>query len=199
MKSVRKWDYRELFNNMLYTNTHKQHDHTGESIITQVHITPEQVATFEITPPHAPRVETEIYKKAHTYLVYTQDTPCLVCGVSHSTLHDPQKNRYGSKALETHHYPIERSLMNACDIAKVHKRFPQVIDTQTFEAFIDSAANLVVLCDVHHRSMEQGIHHLLVQDFMVLPFLKDHYQVVATAQDKDKAVQIDMQIEVPGD
>lgn len=180
---------------MFYTNTHKEQDHQGETIVTKVHITPEEVATFEITPGHAPRVETEEYKKAHTYLVYDQDTPCLVCGVSHSTLSDSQKNRYGAKALETHHYPIERSLMNACDIEKVHKKFPQVVDEKSFEMFVDSAANLIVLCDIHHRSLEQGIHHLLVQDFMILPFLKDHYQIVATAKDKDAAVQIDQKIE----
>jgi hypothetical protein len=42
---------------------------------------------------------------------------------------------------------------------------------------------MLVLCDVHHRSVERGIHHLLVADWAVTPFLIDGYQVAATKQD----------------
>lgn len=178
---------------------HHSKEHQGPTVVTQVHITPEEVATFEITPGHAKRVETDRYKSAHKFLIYEQDKPCVVCGVSHSTLTDSSKNRYGAKELETHHYPIERSLMNACSIHKIHAKYPQVVDQQTLEEFVDSAANLIVLCDVHHRSLEQGIHHLLVQDFAILPFLKDNYQIVATAKDKDAAVQKDEKIEQSGE
>lgn len=160
-----------------------------------VHITSEGVASFELTPPHAPREETGNYRKAHHYLVDTLQKPCQVCGVTNAFLADAEKNVYHATAMETHHYPIERSLMDACDPDKVHKQFPQVYDKATLEAFIDTPANLIVLCDVHHRSMEQGIHHLLTQDFAILPFLYDGYQVVANAKDKDAFVTLDNAIE----
>jgi hypothetical protein len=168
------------------------------SELEHVHITPETVATYEMTPPHAPRVETEAYRKAHHFLIEEMDNPCDVCGVSKSTLADPERNPFGATAMETHHYPIERSLMNACDIKKVHKHYPQVIDQETFESFIDSPANLIVLCNVHHRSVTQGIHHLLTQDFVVLRYLKDGYQIVATEKEKDAILQKDEEIEKSG-
>lgn len=152
--------------------------------LSHVHITTEAVATFELTPPHDKRVETPAYKAAHDYLINKQDKPCIVCGVRKSTLGDLSQNKLGSKQLESHHYPVERSLVDACDPDKVHKSFPQVIDRASLLAFVDSPANLIVLCDVCHRSRERGIHHLLTQDFAVQQYLYDGYRVVATAQDK---------------
>ncbi len=100
-----------------------------------------------------------------------------------STLTDPAQNPVGAKDLETHHYPIERSLAAACDPLKVHARFPSVYDEATLMTFVDSPANLVVLCDVHHRSMTTGIHHLLAQDFAILPFLRSGYQIAVASAD----------------
>jgi hypothetical protein len=111
------------------------------------------------------------------------DQECIVCGVKNSTLADPTKNKFGATAMEAHHFPIELSLMNACDPLKVHLTFPGVIDQATLEAFVDTPANLLILCSVHHRSMEQGIHHLLAQDFAVLPFLYDGYQIAASSKE----------------
>lgn len=160
------------------------------TIIDHVHATQQTVETIELTPPHAPRVETEAYKRAHEFLVLEQDTPCFVCGVRHSTLNSDQ-NIYKATAIETHHFPIERSLVDACDPNKVHSHFPEVIDRATLELFVDSPRNLLVLCDVHHRSLAYGIHHLLAQDFSVLPYLYDHYTVVATAATEAAAIQQD--------
>lgn len=149
--------------------------------LSHVHVTHEAVSSLELTPAHAPRVETETYRKAHHTLIYELDKPCIICGVRNSTLHDPTENRLHATCMETHHFPIERSLVNACDWRKVHQQFPQVIDEASLEAFVDSPANLYVLCDVHHISVEYGIHHLLPQDFYIQPFLRDGYHVVAPA------------------
>lgn len=192
--------------NPLAINRQHAQEHMGtKSTLTKVHVTDEQVAVFEMTPPHAKRVETEAYRKSHKYLIETQNKPCVVCGVSHTTLHDPAINRFGATAMESHHYPIERSLMNACAPDKVHHAFAEVIDQASLEAFVDSPRNLIVLCSVHHRSLEQGIHHLLVQDYAILPFLYDNYQVVASAKDRvaieaaDDTIMEEHNKEVPGD
>ena len=156
-------------------------------ILSHVHTTTEGVAAVEMTPPHPPREETPQYVKAHHHLVHVLDEPCAMCGVRNSTLHDPKQNPFGATALETHHYPIERSLLDACDPAKVGVVFPQVKDRASLEAFVDSEANLMVLCDIHHRHPLHGIHHLTPQDFFVQPFLLEGYQVVAT---EEQAAQV---------
>lgn len=149
----------------------------------QEHATPIETPRYEMTPPHPPRIDTPLYEKSHKFLVHDQDTPCRVCGVRQSTLLDPTKNIHGAKDIETHHFPIERSLADACDPIKVHKVFPYVIDRETLMHLVDSPDNLIVLCDYCHRSPERGIHHLLVQDWAILPFLYDNYQITATQAD----------------
>ncbi len=153
-----------------------------------VHATVVSVAEIEMTPPHPPREDTPIYARTHHHLVYTLDTPCAICGVRHSTLGIARANPFGAKAVETHHYPIERSLLNACDPNKVHVIFPQVKNHESLEAFIDSEENIMVLCDIHHRHPHYGIHHILAQDFFVQPFLYGGYQVVAEAEDVQKVL-----------
>lgn len=163
----------------------------SSATLSRVHETVEAVASVELTPPHPPRVETPEYAKAHKFLVSTMDKPCLRCGVTRRTLKNPKKNPYEATAIETHHYPIERSLMDACDPWKVHLDFPQVYDRASLAAFVDSPANLIVLCDVHHRSVEHGIHHQLVQDWAVAPYLLDGYIIAASPKDAATALASD--------
>ena len=160
-------------------------------ILSRVHATTEGIAAVEMTPPHPPREETPEYVKAHHHLVYELDEPCAMCGVRHSTLKDPAQNPFGAAALETHHYPIERSLLDACDPSKVGLVFSQVKDVKTLNDFVDSEHNLMVLCDIHHRHPLHGIHHLTPQDFFVQPFLLPGYQVVTTQQDEAAVMAAD--------
>ncbi len=164
------------------------------STVDQVHLTTESVANVEATPPHPPREDTPEYRRAHEFLVRQQNRPCFVCGVRNSTLDDPKANPLHATAIETHHYPIERSLLDACDPVKVHQEFPQVYDRTTLAAFVDSPANLLVLCDICHRDRYLGIHHLLTADWAIRPYLLDGYQVAtdkaaaATVEAKDAAI-----------
>jgi hypothetical protein len=162
-------------------------DQDTHETLQHVHETREDVANIELTPPHAPRVETAAYRAAHHLLIDEKDSPCKVCGVRKSTLNDPNANPVGAKALETHHYPIERSLVDACDWRKVHAVYPSVYSQETLMSWVDSPENLITLCDVHHRSKQFGIHHLLAQDFSILPFLRDGYIIAADSQDASAA------------
>lgn len=161
----------------------------------RVHETTESVATLEMTPPHPPRETTPQYAKAHHFLIYEKKAPCRSCRVTIDTLGDPAVNLYGATQMESHHYPIERSLMDACDPRKVHEDYPQVYDQASLAMFVDSPANLVVLCDVCHRSPERGIHHLLTQDYAIQRYLRDGYQVAARVQDAVTVEAKDEQIE----
>lgn len=165
------------------------------STLAHVHETTEAVETVEMTPPHPPRTDTPAYLRAHSFLVNRKNAPCEVCGVTKRTLRNPKRNPFSAAALETHHYPIERSLMDACDPAKVHRDFPQVYDRATLAAFVDSPANLKVLCDVHHRSLAHGIHHLLPQDFAVQRYLYDGYLVAVRPADAATALAANERIE----
>src|SRR2546423_10415963 len=100
--------------------------------VNQPHITHESLHGEVVTPGHAPRVDTPEYRHAHHQLVVVLDKPCFICGITHSK----------GAAMETHHSPIERSYVNACDWRKVHLDYPQVVSEETLEQFVDSAANL---------------------------------------------------------
>lgn len=163
--------------------------------LNHVHETTEGAALVEFTPPHLPRVDTPEYHKAHNFLIHQKKAPCQVCGVNIDTLTDPVINLLGSKQMESHHYPIERSLMNACDPVKVHTDFPVVYDKATLEVFIDSPQNLIILCDVHHRSPERGIHHLLTQDFVIQKYLYQGYMVAGTVKDAATILAADEALE----
>lgn len=167
----------------------------GSRELEHVHETREEVAAVEMTPPHPPREETPEYARAHHFLIYEKKAACRSCRVNVDTLGDPALNRYGATQMESHHYPIERSLMDACDPRKVHDDFPQVYDLASLAAFVDSPANLIVLCDVCHRSPERGIHHLLTQDYAIQRYLRDGYQVAARMQDAARVEAADEHIE----
>lgn len=111
-----------------------------------------------------------------------------------STLGDPKQNLFGALDLETHHYPIERCLLDACDPKKIAVVFPQVKDRATLEDFIDSEANMMVLCDVHHRHPFFGIHHLVGPDFYVQPFLYGGYQIVSDLAHEAATMSLDEKI-----
>lgn len=161
-----------------------------------VHATHLSVALLEMTPEHPPREETPQYQAAHHLLIEEKDAPCVVCQVRKSTLGDASKNLRGATQMETHHYPCERSLLYALDWRKVHARFPSVYSQASLELWIDSPENLLVLCDVDHRSPEHGIHHLTVQDWAVQQFLLDGYNIVARPQDAQQVMAADEVLEV---
>jgi len=170
--------------------------HTSPSLLAHVHDTHVAVASEECTPPHPPRTETPEYRKAHDFLINTKGMGCQVCGVTKKTLKTPAKNPFGAKQIESHHFPLERSLIDCCDPVKVHVTFHQVYDQATLIQFVDSPANLIILCDQHHRSIRRGIHHLVTQDFAIQQYLWDGYVVAAETKDVAAAEAVDEAIEV---
>ncbi len=142
-------------------------------------------------PAHDQRLETSEYRAVHHEMVVTRDLPCLVCGVKNSTLKDKTANRYGAKAMETHHHIIEWALANAIDAKKfngtvrpalAHKH-PNNADYQ--KPFTDdqvrnwvdhSPDNLWVLCDVHHRAVYLGIHEITYPIWCPMDMLRDDFE-----------------------
>lgn len=148
----------------------------------------------EYYPEHPPRADTPEYRETHKLLVKTLDQPCFVCGVRYSKLNDPVHNKLGSKQIETHHKPVQREYIDAVDWQKVAQDFKQVIDRESLIKFVDSPANMLVLCDVCHRSKNHGIHHLLTSDWFVEKYLYDGYVLLDVKANAQKDILEDNEI-----
>lgn len=169
---------------------------TESPMLAHVHETTETVTTISETPPHPPREDTSEYAAAHHFLVYEKKAPCEVCGVTIDTLDNPTVNLWQATAIESHHWPIERSYVDACDPVRVHADFPSVYNRATLVQFVDSPANLKILCSTHHRSVEHGIHHLLPAQFAVQKYLYAGYLIAAVAKDAAAVAAQDEQVMV---
>jgi hypothetical protein len=143
-------------------------------------------------PPHPPRKPTSLYLKTHKRLVEEEDRPCLVCGVRHSTMNDPARNRWGAIQIELHHHVIEDSLANAIDLAKFNKRVLPGLLRQTgnhskygheftqeemIEWIHGDEGNLWPLCDVHHRHPLVGIHAITFPVWTAQDLLVDNFDL----------------------
>lgn len=125
------------------------------------------------------------------------DIPCWRCGVRYGDLvakgdAPTERNPLAAYQLEAHHHDIEFSLLNAIDVAKWwdsskrmdltfmvmafsqvdgwlhrHPEFAKKSHEEIFNAYMESEGNLQQLCDVCHRSKEQGVHHIPYPDWRV--------------------------------
>ena len=73
--------------------------------------------------------------------------------------------------LEIHHDHIEWALLNGVDLARYERQYPGVSDPDTLGAWVESAANLVVLCVFHHRG-HGGAHVASASDYEAQRFVK---------------------------
>lgn len=145
----------------------------------------------EFYPAHPPRADTPEYRETHKLLVDTLDAPCRDCGVRKSKLADPAQNPLGAKQIETHHWPLQREFADALDPVKVGKEYPQVTDRDSLNKFIDSPQNMLVLCNIDHRSKRRGIHHIDDAVEACKRFLLDGYVITGLKTDEAAALAID--------
>lgn len=101
-------------------------------------------------PPHPPRKSSPTYQRTHKHLVYQLDGPCWVCGIRHST----------GGAMETHHAHFEWASQNGLALARVTADWPAITDRAKLAVWVDSEANMLVLCAAHHRGKHTGIHEI---------------------------------------
>ena len=140
-----------------------------------IHDNPRLLREIAFYPAHDKRKETAAYQAVHRDLTKKRDLPCLICGVRNSTLKKKSENRYGARAMETHHHVIEWALANAVDLHKFNKAilpnlaarhpenaaYKQRFTAQQMLDWVDhSPDNLWVLCDVHHRAAFVGVHEI---------------------------------------
>ena len=119
-------------------------------------------------PAHPPRRASAEYRRVHDHLVKELDEACWICGIRRST---------GGR-METHHYRLEWALAwpGLIDPALVLADFPAMgeADDPHLRAWLDSEANMLVLCDEHHRSGTTGIHSITYPAWVAQRYLRDH-------------------------
>jgi hypothetical protein len=76
-----------------------------------------------------------------------------------------------SKPLELHHAHVEFSLQNGVDLAWLEADYPGISDPTQVGAWVESAANLVVLCVFHHRG-HGGVHVASASDFEAVKYVR---------------------------
>lgn len=130
-----------------------------------------------------------------------RDVPCWRCGVRYAGLVEKggaptAANQLGAYQLEAHHFDLEFSLLNAADVEKWwdasqndpagfvpafsmldgwldrHPEYKAKHHEDVFNAYMESEGNLMQLCDVCHRSKDQGIHHIPYPDWRAMRIWK---------------------------
>lgn len=76
-----------------------------------------------------------------------------------------------NQGLELHHAHIEFALTNGVDLAWLEADYPGVSDPAAVGAWVESAANLLFLCEFHHRG-HGGVHVASASDYEAGKYVK---------------------------
>jgi hypothetical protein len=170
--------------------------------VTEFHGSRRKLDELDFYPAHDARKETPEYVKAHKHMTDELDLPCIVCGIKKSTLGDAKANRYGSKAMETHHHTIEWALANAIDVDKFNaallpnlrhkhadrREYAQPFTQKQVADWVDHHEdNLWVVCDVHHRAKFLGIHEITFPIWGPMDLLRGDFEAYVTEEVKRTA------------
>ena len=133
-------------------------------------------------PEHPPRVDTPLYRKTHHTMWIVADLPCWICGRNHKS---------DGAITETHHFFCEKAAENAIDWKKFGNKAQFLYNPQTGlhlgssfnweevqrspDLFVDSCANMIVLCPEHHRSETKGFIMFLILNGSLQSCAKDGF------------------------
>ncbi len=134
--------------------------------VEQQHAERETLSVEVNIPGHDPRVTTELFRTSKAALIKRDGGRCYICGRTAEESGHP---------LESHHYPVERSLAMAWDWprfirdAKLGSWGPhaQAFDwgsfdpkTDPYQFVDDQTVNGMLLCKEDHTGKDSGIHML---------------------------------------
>lgn len=114
-------------------------------------------------PPHPARTDDPHYKDFnHLHAAWKKDPTKWLCAVGQ------HRNDYTecdlTKPLELHHAHVEFSMQNGIDLHWLAVDYPGIDNPDELGGWVESAANLMVLCVRHHRGTG-GIHHAAYADY----------------------------------
>jgi hypothetical protein len=76
-----------------------------------------------------------------------------------------------SGGLELHHAHVEFALQNGVDLSWLEKDYPGISDPATVGAWVESADNLMWLCEFHHRG-HGGVHVSSASDYEAEKYIR---------------------------
>lgn len=111
-------------------------------------------------PDHDPRAGDPHYKDFNDYRRRTKSTAKCDFGTHRGDYSECSLD----KPLELHHAHIEFALQNSVNLTWLEHDYPGVSNPDTIGAWVESADNLIWLCEAHHRG-PGGIHNASASDF----------------------------------
>jgi|SRR5215469_7578169 len=116
-------------------------------------------------PAHPARKDDPHYVDFEAYRKRTK--PTAKCSVG------AHRNDFSECAgeLELHHAYVEFSLQNGIDLDWLEKDFPGISDPNNVGAWVESADNLLWLCEFHHRG-HGGVHVASASDYEAEKYVK---------------------------
>lgn len=109
-------------------------------------------------------VDFEAYRKAHIATAR--------CSIGqHFNDYSECSSGDSNKGLELHHAHVEFSLQNGIDLARLEVDYPGISDPNNVGAWVESADNLVFLCEFHHRG-HGGVHVAAASDYEAEKYVK---------------------------
>lgn len=119
-------------------------------------------------PDHSPRESDPHYKDFHEYHERTKATAKCQFGIEIGDDSECDKNH----PLELHHAHIEFALQNAVDLNLLERDYPGVSNPDELGAWVESAQNLLWLCQFHHRGAG-GVHNASSSDYEAEKFIRN--------------------------
>ena len=119
-------------------------------------------------PDHEPRESDPHYRDFNAYRRRTKDAAQCAIGAHRADFSECSLD----KPLELHHAHIEFSLQNGVDLKWLEADYPGVSDPATIGAWVESANNLIWLCEAHHRGAG-GIHVAAASDFEAEKYVRN--------------------------
>lgn len=117
-------------------------------------------------PAHPEREDDPHYADFREYRRRTKDTAvCAKATAIGST------DECGG-GMELHHAHVEFAMQNGIDLAVLEDHYPGISNPSQVGAWVESAENLVWLCERHHRS-DAGVHVASASDYEAETFIRD--------------------------
>ena len=111
-------------------------------------------------PAHPERTNDPHYKDFNAFRRRTKNTAQCSVGAHRNDFSECSLE----KPLELHHAHVEFSLQNGVDLKWLEIDYPGISDPDSIGAWVESAENLMWLCENHHRG-PGGIHVAAASDF----------------------------------
>lgn len=111
-------------------------------------------------PDHDPREGDPHYRDFEDYRRRTKDSAQCDFGVRRGDHSECSLD----KPLELHHAHIEFAMANEVNLAWLDHDYPGVSDPEAVGMWVESAVNLLWLCEAHHRG-PGGVHNASASDY----------------------------------